>query len=80
MNYLMFLCHIYNIDENKRKGRDSSLGIATGYELDDGGVGVLVPVGSRMFSTLSSPALWPTRPPTKWAPVGSIARGKMAEA
>jgi hypothetical protein len=30
--------------------RDSSVGIATGYGLDDGGVGVRVLVGSRMFS------------------------------
>jgi hypothetical protein len=30
--------------------RDSSVGIATGYGLDDRGVGVRVPVGSRIFS------------------------------
>jgi hypothetical protein len=28
-----------------------SVGIATGYGLDDGGVGVRVPVGSRIFSS-----------------------------
>jgi hypothetical protein len=27
--------------------RDSSVGIATGYELEDGGVGVRVPVGQE---------------------------------
>jgi hypothetical protein len=30
--------------------RDSSVGIVTGYGLDDRGVGVRVPVGSRIFS------------------------------
>jgi hypothetical protein len=32
-------------------------GIATGYELEDRGVGVRVLVGSRIFSTSSRPAL-----------------------
>jgi hypothetical protein len=31
--------------------RDSSVGIATSYELDDRGVGVRVPVGSRIAQT-----------------------------
>jgi hypothetical protein len=31
--------------------RDSSVGIATGYGLDDGWVGVLVPVGPKIFSS-----------------------------
>jgi hypothetical protein len=48
--------------------RDSVVGIATGYELDDGGVGVRVPVGSRIFSTSSRPALGPTQPPIQWLP------------
>jgi hypothetical protein len=30
---------------------DSVVGIATGYELDDRGVGVLVPAGSRIFTS-----------------------------
>jgi hypothetical protein len=30
--------------------RDSAFGIATGYGLDDGGVGVQVLIGSRIFS------------------------------
>jgi hypothetical protein len=39
--------------------RDSAVGIATGYGLDDGGVGVRVPVGSRIFSSPSPPdRLW----------------------
>jgi hypothetical protein len=39
--------------------RDSSVGIATGYGLDDRGVGVRVPVGVKnfLFSTSSRPAL-----------------------
>jgi hypothetical protein len=32
------------------KSRDSAVGIATGYRLDDQGVRVRVPVGSRIFS------------------------------
>jgi hypothetical protein len=43
--------------------RDSSVGIATGYELDHRGVGVRVPVGSRLFTTSSTPALGSTQPP-----------------
>jgi hypothetical protein len=31
--------------------RESTVAIATGYELDDRGVEVRVPVGSRMFSS-----------------------------
>jgi hypothetical protein len=33
----------------ERGSRDSVVGIATGYGLDDRGVGVRVPVGSRIF-------------------------------
>jgi hypothetical protein len=40
-------------------GRDSVVGIATGYVMDDRGVGVRVPVGSRIFSYPPSPdRLW----------------------
>jgi hypothetical protein len=39
--------------------RDSVVGIATAYGLDDGGVGVRVPVGSRIFSSPRHPDwLW----------------------
>jgi hypothetical protein len=34
---------------------DSAVGIATGYGLDDGGFGIRVPIGSRIFS---SPRHW----------------------
>jgi hypothetical protein len=33
------------------QSQDSVVGIATGYGLDDRGVGVRVPVGSRIFSS-----------------------------
>jgi hypothetical protein len=45
------------------KSWDSAVGIATGYGLNDGGVGVRVPIGSRIFPTSSSPALGHTQPP-----------------
>jgi hypothetical protein len=35
--------------------RDRVVGIVTGYGLDDGGVGVRVPVGSRIFTTACRP-------------------------
>jgi hypothetical protein len=35
--------------------RDSVVGIATTYGLDDRGVGVRVPVGSRIFSSPNRP-------------------------
>jgi hypothetical protein len=57
---------------------DSVVGIATGYGLDDWGVGVQVPVGSRIFSTSSRPALGPTQPPTQWVP-GALSLGGRGE-
>jgi hypothetical protein len=36
-------------------GRDSTVGIATGYGMDDRGVGIRVPVGSRIFSSPGRP-------------------------
>jgi hypothetical protein len=41
---------IYNIIRNYMS-KDSVVGIATGYRLDDRGVGVRVPVVSRIFSS-----------------------------
>jgi hypothetical protein len=35
--------------------RDGAVGIAVGYGLDDRGVGVLVPLGSRIFSSPCCP-------------------------
>jgi hypothetical protein len=54
--------------------RDSVVGIATGYGLDEGGVGVRVPVGSRIFSTSSRPVPGPTQPPIQWVP-GALSPG-----
>jgi hypothetical protein len=42
--------------------RDSAVGIATGYRLDDWEVGVRVPVGSRIFTSPCRPD-WPWGPP-----------------
>jgi hypothetical protein len=51
--------------------RDSSVGIASGYGLDElGGGGNSSPVGLKNFhfSILSRPALGSTQPPIKWIP------------
>jgi hypothetical protein len=50
------------------RSRDSSVGIATGYGLDDWGVGVRVPVGSRIFSS-------PHRPDWLWGPPSVVSNG-----
>jgi hypothetical protein len=50
------------------KSRESAVGIATAYGLDDRGVAVRVPVRSRIFSASSRPALGPTQPPIQWVP------------
>jgi hypothetical protein len=44
-------------------------GITTGYGLDDRGVGVQVPVGSKIFFTSSEPAVRPTQSLVQWVPV-----------
>jgi hypothetical protein len=56
--------------------RDSSVGIATGYGLDDQGFGVPGPVGSKnfQFSMSSRPALGSTLPPIQWVP-GALSPG-----
>jgi hypothetical protein len=48
--------------------RDSVVGIATSYGLDDRGVGVRVPVGSRIFS-------FPNRPDRLWGPHNLLFNG-----
>jgi hypothetical protein len=46
------------------RSRDRVVGIATNYGLDDRGIGVRAPVGSRIFSS-------PRRPDRLWGPVGT---------
>jgi hypothetical protein len=48
--------------------RDRVVGIATSYGLDDQGVGVRVPVGSRIFSS-------PNRPDRLWGPPNLLSNG-----
>jgi hypothetical protein len=50
--------------------RDSSVGIATGYGLDDQGGGNSSPSRVKIFhfSISSRPALGSTQPPIKWVP------------
>jgi hypothetical protein len=46
---------------------DIAFGIVTGYGLDDQEIGVQVPIGSRIFTSMSSrPAVGSTQPPTQW--------------
>jgi hypothetical protein len=56
----------------------SSVGTATGYRLDDRGVGVRVPVVPKIFmSSMSSMlALGSTQPPIQGVPGGSILEGR----
>jgi hypothetical protein len=53
---LSFVCSLY-------ESWDSAVSIATGYGLDDQGVGVQVPVGTRIF-TFSCPSDWLWGPPS----------------
>jgi hypothetical protein len=50
------------------RSRDSAFGIATGYGLDGGEVAVLVPVGSRIFSS-------PRCPDRLWGPPSLLSDG-----
>jgi hypothetical protein len=51
-----------------KRSRDSVVGIATGYGLDDQMVGVRVPVGSRIFCS-------PRRPDRLWGPPSLLSSG-----
>jgi hypothetical protein len=50
------------------KRRDSAVGIATGYGLDDQGVGVRVQVGARILTS-------PCRPDWLWGPPTLLTNG-----
>jgi hypothetical protein len=50
------------------KSRDCAVGIATGYGLDDRGIGVRVPGGLRIFSS-------PSRPDRHWGPPNLLSNG-----
>jgi hypothetical protein len=54
----------------QQRSRDSSIGIATGYGLDDQGGGSSSPGGVKNFHFFisSRPALGSTQPPIKWVP------------
>jgi hypothetical protein len=60
----------YRINDviKRLRSRDSVVGIATGYGLDDRGIGVPVPVGSRIFSS-------PRRPDRLWGPPNLLSNG-----
>jgi hypothetical protein len=60
-----------------KQSRDSLVGIALGYRMDDRGSKVRFPgggLGIFLFTTESRSALEPTQPPIQWVP-GAISRG-----
>jgi hypothetical protein len=69
-----FILPLYKIYSLQIRNRVSAVGIETGYGLENRGVGVRVPVGSRIFSTSSRLALRPTQPPIQWV-TGALSQG-----
>jgi hypothetical protein len=68
------LISIISIDSYYGRSLDSAVGIATGYVLDDRGVEVRVPEGSRILSTPRRP-VWLRGPPNpQWVP-GALSLG-----
>jgi hypothetical protein len=62
--YILFIYILYTVT----KSRDSIVGIATSYGLDDRGVEVRVPVGARIF--------FPSRRPDRlWGPPNLLSNG-----
>jgi hypothetical protein len=71
LNSLYSTSDYFTYSQLLQRSRDSAVGVATGYGLDDRGIRVRVPVGSRIFSSgaLSPGVKWPGReadhsPPT----------------
>jgi hypothetical protein len=60
---VLWISHTY-----RGGSRDSVVGIATGYGLDDREIGVRVPVGPRIFSS-------PLRPDRLWDPPNLLSKG-----
>jgi hypothetical protein len=60
----------YYFQNSFERRRDSVIIIATGYELDDRGVGIRVSVKTRIFTSpcCQKLALGSTRPPIQWVP------------
>jgi hypothetical protein len=75
--FLHGLCSlvIYETLQLCRVSLDSAVGIATGYGLDERGVGVRVPVGSRIFFASFRPALGSTQSPIQWIRWGALSLG-----
>jgi hypothetical protein len=62
---------------NRYVSRGSTVGIATGYGLGDGGISVRVPVAARnLFSSYRPDRLWDTQPTTQWVPAALSPRVK----
>jgi hypothetical protein len=67
-------CFVPSRSRTTLGSRDRVIAIATGYGMDDQGVGVRVPVGSRIFSS-------PRRPDRIWGPLNLLSnwyRGSFA--
>jgi hypothetical protein len=67
-NFCSDICNFDSTCNNLSKSRESSVGIATGYGLDDQGVGVRVPVGVRICTS-------PCRPDRLWGPSNLVSNG-----
>jgi hypothetical protein len=75
-NFELFLNYQFVYDTVTKKNRDSSVGIALGYGLDDRGSKVRFPtgLGISLFTTTFRTALGPTQPLIQWVP-GALSLG-----
>jgi hypothetical protein len=64
----VYVCVCFSSVFLKQRSQDSTVGIATGYRLDDQRVRVQVPVGSRIFSS-------PSHPDRFWGPPSLLSNG-----